>query len=500
MNTALNVMNAPGSTGSGRADIINGSNLSSKDKVGKGVFKEVLLSQNPSEKSGSKKDLLKKLTALLKMEPDKLKEKLKELDSSTLQELENLLNLPFDKLLQKLQSLNLNIGSDNAELKAVEDSIKRLKNILVQELEAGVTQKQNSSEISGGNDSDGKVSMNGSSSDSAGNTEGMGSGKEGSADSSNIKEINNEVMKTDKDNFLAEEKKTDKISVNLEEVTTANKDKQNEDKLINLKDSRNTNQEISANLKNTGSDNAVKEPIVKDEFALGRVGTQNEKDIDIKALNISQAGQGDLDKTDNISAKNQFNQNGQFSDLMGQTSQQSSGINESSSAKMTTAVGNNMAGVIEQITERMQVSQPGKNQINIQLEPESLGKVNIQLKVENGEVLAKLIVESQQVKGYLEQNINGLRSNLVRQGFNIDQIYVESNDNYREQHNSQQGFQQQQQHFSQEQNQEEFTQFSYEEIESLLDEEVISELPENIIADQRWSNLNYIRHRMNLLA
>lgn len=501
MNIAFDVMNTSGFTGSDGLDIANGSTVSSTDNVSKTAFKEVLLSQNASENNSDNKDSLKKLEQLLQMDPDKLKEKLKELDSSTLQELEGLLNLPFNKLLQQLQSLNLKVGSGSADLRALEGSIKRLKNMLLQELEAGNMRQEISSDTTGEdtvtkgeNNPEGKVMMSGSG-DSTANNDSVNTGDQVSADNFGLKD----GAKTEINSISAENEKTgDKISVNLDELNTSNKNEQNEDKLIDLKNSKNKNQKTSNNLKNAGIDNAAKDS-TKDEFALGRVGTQSEKDIDLKSGDMNQSGQGDIDKTDNISTKNQFSQSGQFNDLMGQTSQQSTGINESNSAKMTTVMGNNMAGILEQITDRIQVNQPGKNQINIQLEPESLGKVRVQLKVENGEVMAKLIVESQQVKGYLEQNINGLRSNLVRQGFNVDQIYVESNENYKEQHNSQQGFQQEQQ-FNQEQNKENFAQFSYEELESILDEEEFSELPESIIADHRWSNLNYIRHRMNLLA
>jgi len=95
----------------------------------------------------------------------------------------------------------------------------------------------------------------------------------------------------------------------------------------------------------------------------------------------------------------------------------------------------------------------GKNRIEIQLEPESLGKVKLNLKVEDGRVSVQFKVDSSLVKGQLEQSIHLLKNNFLKQGYNVDHIQVETNNHdtaFRQQGNPQQqqqhGNQQGQQH------------------------------------------------------
>ncbi len=96
----------------------------------------------------------------------------------------------------------------------------------------------------------------------------------------------------------------------------------------------------------------------------------------------------------------------------------------------------------------------GKNRIEIQLEPESLGKVKLSLKVEDGRVSVQFKVDSSLVKGQLEQSIHLLKNNFLKQGYNVDHIQVETNNHdtaFRQQGNPQQqqqqnGNQQGQQH------------------------------------------------------
>ena len=88
-----------------------------------------------------------------------------------------------------------------------------------------------------------------------------------------------------------------------------------------------------------------------------------------------------------------------------------------------------MESIIEQISSRMQVQrQAGKNRIELQLEPESLGRVRLELELENTELTARILVDNEQVRSHLEQNLDSLRSSLLRQGFNVGEIQIESRD------------------------------------------------------------------------
>lgn len=159
-----------------------------------------------------------------------------------------------------------------------------------------------------------------------------------------------------------------------------------------------------------------------------------------------------------------------------------------------------LEGIIEQISSRMQIQrQAGRNRIELQLEPDSLGKVRLELEVENTELTARLLVDNEKVKSYLEQNLDGLKSSLLKQGFNLGKIQVESRElAYQEHYYSQQEYQQQQENDKRERK--DRNNFLAEELEtggslriSLEDEPVIT-------GPSRWVHLNYSRHKMDLLA
>lgn len=67
-----------------------------------------------------------------------------------------------------------------------------------------------------------------------------------------------------------------------------------------------------------------------------------------------------------------------------------------------------------------------KNEMNIELEPESLGKIEVKLNLEQGKVNAKMLVESKVVQAQLESSMQDIKSDLLKQGINIEQFKVET--------------------------------------------------------------------------
>ena len=68
---------------------------------------------------------------------------------------------------------------------------------------------------------------------------------------------------------------------------------------------------------------------------------------------------------------------------------------------------------------------PGLTEIQIQLKPEFLGKLNLRISSENGIVTAKFNAESQMVKGVIEANLSNLRDALTEQGVKVDRLVVD---------------------------------------------------------------------------
>lgn len=83
------------------------------------------------------------------------------------------------------------------------------------------------------------------------------------------------------------------------------------------------------------------------------------------------------------------------------------------------------ASIFEQIIEKTSVSlQDGVNQIEIDLVPEFLGRVSIQLTMEGERVSAMIRTSSQQVQGLLASEIGQLQQTLQSRGIEVVQLSV----------------------------------------------------------------------------
>ncbi len=194
----------------------------------------------------------------------------------------------------------------------------------------------------------------------------------------------------------------------------------------------------------------------------------------------------------------------------GQTSQdQSQSAEMSALAQMPTSEQalDNRAFLINQITDQLRAAnQAGKNEIKFRLKPDFLGELKINLKVESGEIVARLLVENDLVRQNLENNMGHLKSNLVKLGFNVDHINVEtevydSDLNY--DGHSRQKFEEEQQ--NQENNsefnfsQEEYIDMTEAELKDLFNEDP-AKLAEMRLQLGYWPNERNYLSRMNLLA
>ncbi|MFW5962073.1 MAG: flagellar hook-length control protein FliK [bacterium] len=162
---------------------------------------------------------------------------------------------------------------------------------------------------------------------------------------------------------------------------------------------------------------------------------------------------------------------------------------ENSTLEMT-----NVNEVIEKITDQMKLHTNGNNKrFEIQLEPEHLGKVKVNLSSDENGILIKLTVESMQVKNHLEQNLPSLRSNLFRQDVNLNNIDIEVNEqSFSFEHQGQQQNQERAQHQF-EQETKNFTNVNPENLDELVN---MDETTRALYS--RW--LHYNRAHMDFLA
>jgi len=176
------------------------------------------------------------------------------------------------------------------------------------------------------------------------------------------------------------------------------------------------------------------------------------------------------------------------------------------SSSSTAFYRSDMQGMIEQLNQVIRLYNSGQKEIRFQLEPEELGKVRLNLRVIEGEVAARLTVESQFVRDYLEQNLSNLKNNLSRQGLDLQQFEIVVKDSFEQefQEGNQQGsqyFEQQQQQQNGKQQDAPYNDFDLDyRAEDLQSPGEVVRIAEPGQSRRNWVLLNYTNRQMNLLA
>lgn len=89
--------------------------------------------------------------------------------------------------------------------------------------------------------------------------------------------------------------------------------------------------------------------------------------------------------------------------------------------------------VLKQITEKVDVHLlEDKSEMLIKLKPDNLGKVTMQVSIENGNISAKFLAESEKVKEILESNMQELKDQLAKQGMVVQDLNVSVGNDDRE--------------------------------------------------------------------
>lgn len=81
--------------------------------------------------------------------------------------------------------------------------------------------------------------------------------------------------------------------------------------------------------------------------------------------------------------------------------------------------------IFSQIVEKAKIMvNNGNSEMELQLKPDTLGKIQLRISIENQLVSAKFIAESEQVKALIESNFADLKQTLNQQGVQVDQLQV----------------------------------------------------------------------------
>lgn len=90
--------------------------------------------------------------------------------------------------------------------------------------------------------------------------------------------------------------------------------------------------------------------------------------------------------------------------------------------------------IIEQITKQMEGI--GNSKVNIVLNPESLGKVSVQLINTKEGLSAQFTVATQEAKNLIMKGLDGLKDTLVSHGVSVDNVTVKLNDTQESEYNA----------------------------------------------------------------
>ena len=96
------------------------------------------------------------------------------------------------------------------------------------------------------------------------------------------------------------------------------------------------------------------------------------------------------------------------------------GVNQTATEKVQV-----MREIVDQIVEKIKVAiKPGNTSMELQLNPESLGRVNLTVASKNGVLTASFTAENQISKEAIESQVQMLKDNLNNQGIKVEAIEV----------------------------------------------------------------------------
>ncbi len=84
-----------------------------------------------------------------------------------------------------------------------------------------------------------------------------------------------------------------------------------------------------------------------------------------------------------------------------------------------------MRNIVEQVVEQIKVSiKPEATSMELQLNPENLGKINLSVASKDGQLTATITTQTEVAKQALESQIQNLRDNLSNQGLKVEAVEV----------------------------------------------------------------------------
>lgn len=258
----------------------------------------------------------------------------------------------------------------------------------------------------------------------------------------NVKTQSNIDLKTAKENLAAD---TSRLTANIEQaaeqpveqtqakpVTPADTKSQEAPTIkVTQEVASQVKENVSANIENKDTTSKVKDKAVQTMTTLqdtdttvteSKIANNNTaKNNSSMNQNMTNAGETAAKLSVDQSAINQNQITGAETFVNKLDAQLNSMKNASNQAKTL-----NQSDIMSQVSSKFeQLQQSGNNKVSIVLQPESLGKVSVEIMNSKDGIVAKMTTDSQQVKELFDKNVEALKSNLSSQGVNVNNIKVE---------------------------------------------------------------------------
>lgn len=174
---------------------------------------------------------------------------------------------------------------------------------------------------------------------------------------------------------------------------------------------------------NYSNANSGDSPFVKDQANLDfsfMVSNNVEEEISLEKKLIGTQVQEVKEESSSIMEKQEVNFN--VRELRVQQ------LNSVDHVKETVQPDENLQRINDTIIKLVETTTQGNtSMMKVRLYPEELGSVDVTLKMEDGKLIAKILVENEQIKQMFANKINELSNNLIKHNITIDEIQINAN-------------------------------------------------------------------------
>lgn len=176
--------------------------------------------------------------------------------------------------------------------------------------------------------------------------------------------------------------------------------------------------------------NLVKENLVDEDILINRTSEITKK---IDGPNIQEVTK-ELEPKENVVVKE--NQDLKFMDINHLKNFNNITL-KSIDSKEPVLFNDNLQKINDTIIQLIETTTEGNtNVIKVKLFPENLGTVNVTLRMEEGRLIAKILVDNDYVKSLFANKVNELNESLVKQNIHLEKINIDLNLNSNSNNNS----------------------------------------------------------------